>query len=274
MQVIAETDPDDAGKVRLRINPQNAGPAPRIHYAEDSPVSVASPQLKENPYTTAALRVNFLVHDVSGQYETGDPLTWSNRLVLRNRLVEKDGKREVELVVAPRGSIRYTLDGSEPREGIAYDGPIAIGDGDIVLRGFASVDGLETKEDFRFPARGKKGVQIDDLKEARLVSRSGRKLDSRSKTFEGLDQASKRSGTFEGIYLTVGQGSQVIAITVGEILVEASFIQSLLTKVLEKFAPDTPITMTFRKAHFASGHDLKEFAEKLGIDLQAGDVEQ
>jgi len=274
VQVIAETDPDDAGRVRLRINAQNAGPAPRIHYAEDSPVSVSSPQLKENPYTTAALRVNFLVHDVSGQYETGDPVTWSNRLVLRNRLVEKDGKREVELVVAPRGAIRYTLDGSEPREGIAYGGPIAIGDGDIVLRGFASVDGLETKEDFRFPAKGKKGVQIDDLKQARLVSRSGRKLDSRSKTFEGLDQAAKRSVTFEGIYLTVGQGSQVIAITVGEILVEANFVQSLLAKVLEKFAPDTLITMTFRKAHFASGHDLKEFAEKLGIDLQAGDVEQ
>ena len=28
--------------------------------------------------------------------------------------------------------------------------------------------------------------------------------------------------------------------------------------------------MTFRKAHFQSGHDLKEFAGKLGIELQAG----
>ena len=27
--------------------------------------------------------------------------------------------------------------------------------------------------------------------------------------------------------------------------------------------------MTFRKAHFASGHDLKDFADKLGIELQA-----
>jgi hypothetical protein len=44
--------------------------------------------------------------------------------------------------------------------------------------------------------------------------------------------------------------------------------------VLEKFSADTPVTMTFRKAHFASGHDLKDFAGKLGIDLQPGDVEQ
>jgi hypothetical protein len=43
---------------------------------------------------------------------------------------------------------------------------------------------------------------------------------------------------------------------------------------LEKFVPDTPITMTFRKAHFASGHDLKDFASKLGMELQTEDVEQ
>ena len=47
VQVIAESEPDDEGKVRLRVNPQNAGPAPRIHYAEDAPVSEASPQLKD-----------------------------------------------------------------------------------------------------------------------------------------------------------------------------------------------------------------------------------
>ena len=127
---------------------------------------------------------------------------------------------------------------------------------------------LETKAEFRFPAKGKKGVQIDDVKPGRLVSRSGRKLDSRGKTFEGLKQAAEKSATFEGIVLTVGQGNQVIAVHVGEIAVDAAFIEALLTKVLEKFTPDTPVTMTFRKAHFASGHDLKDFAAKLGIELQ------
>ena len=56
---------------------------------------------------------------------------------------------------------------------------------------------------------------------------------------------------------------------------DAAFIEGLLIRVLEKF-PDTatPVTMTFRKAHFASGHDLKDFAEKLGIELRPGDVQQ
>lgn len=273
-QIVPESQPDDNGKVRLRINPQNAGPAPRIHYAEDAPVSESSAQLKDQTYTTSALRLNILVRDPSGQYETGDPISWSNKLVLRNKLCEKSSKRSVELFVAPKGSIRYTLDGSEPREGTHYTGPIDIGDGDVLLSAFAGADGLETKAAFRFPAKGKKGIQIDEVKSCRLVSRTGRKLDSRTKTFEALTQAAQKSVKFEGIVLTVGQGNQMICITVGEIAVESTFIETLLRKVLEEFKPDSPVTMMFRKAHFPSGHDLKDFAEKLGFELQMGDVEQ
>ena len=112
------------------------------------------------------------------------------------------------------------------------------------------------------------------MKPGRLVSRTGRKLDSRSKTFEGLKQATEKSVRFEGIVLTVGQGNRMIAVNVGEIQVDAAFIEALLSKVLEKFTPDTPVTMTFRKAHFTSGHDLKDFAGKLGMELRAEDIEQ
>ena len=273
-QVVAEPELGDEGRVRLRVNPVNAGPAPRIHYAEDSSVSESSPVLKDNPYSTTALRVAFLVRDPSEQYGAGDPVVWTNRLVLRNRLREEAGKRQVELFVAPRGEIRYSLDGSEPRDGKPYDVPIAIGDNEVLLRAFATSDGLEAKEEFRFPARGKKGVHIDETQPARMVSRSGHKLDSRPSTFEGLKQAGDKAVGFENVVLTVGQGAQVASITIGEVQVDAAFLTRLLENVLEKFPPDTPVTMAFRKAHFASGHDLKHFCETLGLDIAQGSVEQ
>ena len=273
-QVVAEPELGDEGRVRLRVNPVNAGPAPRIHYAEDSSVSESSPVLKENPYSTTALRVAFLVRDPSEQYEAGDPVVWTNRLVLRNRLREEGDKRQVELFVAPRGEIRYSLDGSEPRDGKPYDVPIAIGDNEVLLRAFATSDGLEAKEEFRFPARGKKGVHIDETRPARMVSRSGHKLDSRTSTFEGLRQAGDKTVGFENVVLTVGQGAQVASVTIGEVQVDAAFLTRLLENVLDKFPPDTPVTMAFRKAHFASGHDLRQFCEALGLDIAQGSVEQ
>ena len=273
-QVVAEPELGDEGRVRLRVNPVNAGPAPRIHYAEDSSVSESSPVLKENPWSTTALRVAFLVRDPSERYEAGDPVVWTNRLVLRNRLREEGGERQVELFVAPRGEIRYSLDGSEPRDGKSCDGPIAIGDDEVLLRAFATSEGLEAKEEFRFPARGRKGVHIDETRPARLVSRSGYKLDSRTSTFEGLRQAGDKAVGFENVVLTVGQGARVAAITIGEVRVDAAFLTRLLENVLEKFPPDTPVTMAFRKAHFASGHDLEHFCETLGLDIAQGSVEQ
>ena len=273
-QVTVESGPDDEGRVRLRVEPQNAGPAPRVHFSEDSPVTDSSPALQDQALSTTALRVSFKVADPSGQYEIGDPVTWTNKLVLRNRLTDDGEQRSVELFVAPRGSIRYTLDGREPRDGTEYQEPIPLGGDETLVRAFAEADGIEAKAEFRFTAVGEKDIHIDPVKPGHIVSRTGRKLDSRAKTFEGLKQAAERSVTFEGISLTVGQGSQMIAVSVGEVPVEGPFIEALLTKVLEKFTPDTPVTMTFRKAHFLSGHDLKDFAARLGIELKAGDLEQ
>ena len=274
VQIVTEPELGDEGRVRLRVNPMNAGPAPQIHFAEDSSVSESSPVLKANPYSTTALRVAFLVRDPSGQYETGDPEVWTNKLVLRNRLSEEGGKRQVEIFVAPRGEIRYTLDGSEPRDGERYDKPISIGDSEVLLRAFATADDLEAKEDFKFPAKGKMGVQIDETQPARLISRSGHKLDSRTSAFEGLKQAGNKTVDFENVTLTVGQGAQIASVVIGEVKVDATFLTQLLENVLDKFPPDTPVTMAFRKAHFESGHDLKQFCEALGLEIAHGNVEQ
>ena len=273
-QVVTEPESGDEGRVRLQINPMDAGPAPQIRYAEDSSVSESSPVLKENPLSTTALRVSFLVRDPSGQYETGEPTVWSNQLVLRNRLSENGGKRQVELFVAPRGEIRYTLDGSEPRDGQRYNTPILIEDGKVLVRVFATAAGLEARDDFRFSARGDSGVHIDETQPARFISRSGHKFDSRASTFEGLKQAGDKDVCFENVTLTVGQGPHIASVGIGEVKVDSVFLTQLLEKLLQKFSPDTPVTMVFRKAHFALGYDLKHFCEKLGLGIVQGSVEQ
>ena len=161
--------------------------------------------------------MNFLVMDPSGQYETGDVVTWSNKLVLRNRLTEEGGRAHSSSCWSlpwATSAIRSTA--ANRVKGTLYDRPVDIGDGEVLLRAFAAASGLEAKVEFRFPP-GQEGVQIDDVKPGRLVSRTGRRLDSRAKTFEGLKQAGERSVSFENVTLTVGQGAQAVQVMIGEI---------------------------------------------------------
>ena len=194
--------------------------------------------------------------------------------MLRSNLTEDAGKRRVELFLAPRGEILYTLDGSEPRDGAPYTGPITIGDDEVLLRAFATADDLEAKRDFRFQPAGKKGVHLDPAKPARLVSRSVHKLDSRDATFEGLKQAQDKTVHFENVTLTVGQGARFVTVMIGEVRVEAAFLTQLLKNACDKFPPDAPITMAFQKAHFASGHDLEQFCHEVGLKITQGSVDQ
>lgn len=275
VQIVVENEPDDEGFVRLRVNPQNAGPAPKIYYAEDKTVTEQSELLGEQILRTKALRVQFLVRDPSGQYETGDRVPWANKLVIRNHLLEEDGQRRLKLLVAPCGTLYYTLDGSDPRAGIPYTGPFAIVDGDVLVRAFAEADGLESKVEFHFSARGQQGVQINDLKPAQLVNHgSGKKLDSRAKTFTALQAAKEKGVAFEKVILTIGNGAQGAQIMVGEIKIPGEYIEAILTTVLTQFETTAPVTMVFRAAHFVSGYDLKHFVQSLDIPLQQGEVTQ
>lgn len=273
VQVVSLSDPSDDGSVRIKVEPQDAGPQPRIHYAEDGQVSESSPKLEDRELTTKALRVRFLVVDPSGQHESAEPYVWSNSLVLRNKL--NDGpKRTVQLLVAPQGTIRYTLDGSEPRNGTDYTSPIEIGDGDARIWVFAEAGGIEARQQFTFSAKGKKGLLIDPVKPAKVVAKRPLALDSRAKAYEGLAAAKERSITFEKVTISVGNGAQCVTVSIGEIPVDAAFIETLLSAVVAKVGPDAPITLRFGKANMKSGHDLQEFAAKLGIELQPNDVEQ
>lgn len=275
VQVIQENAPDDHGEVRLKIEPQNAGPAPRIHFAEDGPVSKSSPILNNRELTTRALRVHLLVVDPSGQYETGDVVTWSNKLTIRTELVEEKGTRKVRLLVAPRGTLRYSTNGVEARDGHDYAEPVPIPDEETLVRAFAEADGLEAKNEFRFPAKGKKGVHIDAAKPARYVNPRGKwSLDSRAKTFTALAQAKEKSVSFDNVTLTVGQGTRAVNILLGEIKADAMYVETVLNAVMGKFDPNAPITMKFGGAHFSCGHDLRHYAEALGYELQPGEVQQ
>jgi hypothetical protein len=187
VQVTLEGEPSEDGTIRLRLNPLNAGPRPIIYFQENGIVSTSSTKLNELSVKTKAVKVQFLVVDPTEQFETGDPVDYRNSLRLRTNLSVKDGKRFVELFVSPEGEIRYSVDGTEARNGAKYSGPFEIGDNAITVYAFAESHGVETKQTFPFQAKGKSGVVIVDAKPAILSAKQGPKtLDDTAKTFSAF----------------------------------------------------------------------------------------
>ena len=270
---IEEGSPDDTGSVRLKVEAINAGDNPKIYYEEDGPVTLNSQILQDGVLQTNAIRVQFLAVDSTGKNEIGNPCEWKNSLVLRNRLNEVN--RTVELFVAPRGVIKYTLDGSTPRNGITYSRPIPIGKGKVTIYVFAECDGLETERTFQFAESGNDEVVIIREKPAQLYSASSpKRLDSTSKTFEGLKIAKDSHLMFEMVTLTIGSAPKVVHISMGEIKIEAEFIEKTILHLQILFSPEVSVIMQFKKVFADTGHDLEQFAKKLGIEIKQGEINQ
>jgi hypothetical protein len=270
--VFSDSTPDDSGKVRLKIDVVNAGNSPKIHFQEDGEVSVNSPVLTENALMTNALRVQFLAVDPTGKNQTGNPTTWINKLTIRNRFDEV--ARTVELFVAPRGVIRYTLDGSEARSGIDYTGIIKLGDEATTVYVFAECDGIEEKRNFTFAESGSKELFIVREKPAQLYSPSPKRLDNSAKTYEGLKIAKEKNITFEQVTLMIGSSPRVIHLSLGEMKIDAEFIEKELSHLQTLLSLEAPVVMHFKKAYTETGYDLEQFAKTLGIEIGIGEVIQ
>jgi len=270
--IIVDTSPDDQGQVCLKVDTVNAGNFPKIHYQEDGAVTTHSTVLTDNVLVTKALRVQFLAVDPTGKNQTGHPATWTNKLTIRNKFDE--ATRSVALFVTPKGSIRYTLDGSEARNGTPYTAPIPVGEKAVSIYVFAECEGLEEKRTFTFAEAGSKEVLIVKEDPAKLYSPVPKRLDNTAKTYEGLKLAKDKNITFEQVILTMGSSPKVIHLSLGEMQIDADFMEKTLAHLQTLLSPEAPVVMQFKKVCADTGYDLEQFAKTLGIEIEQGEVIQ
>jgi hypothetical protein len=278
VQVVADTSPDDDGEVVLRVNALNAGPSARIHYAEDGAASTASPVLKDETLKSKAYRVQFLAVDPNGQFETGEAKTWTNRLSIRANF--NAATRQVELLVAPTASMKFTLDGSEPRNGGDYTGPIQLdGNGAKVLV-FAEGGGLEAKEKFEYPAvgasrgtgGGKAPMVIDRSKPARLNRTIN--LGSRQDAYQVIALLKERQASVEKVSATVGNSPAVVQFFLGDTPADGAYLENVLNQISACLPADSSINLKIHRFQFQTGQDLLDLAEKVGFEPQDNEFSQ
>ncbi len=277
INVVEQATDEKTEEIILSLNPKNAGPAPKVHFSATPNVSETDAVAEDlEAFRTKYPTLYFLTVDTTGEHETGEPTRWVARIKIRHQVHDCVDHRKVELQATPPAEIRYTTDGTNPREGRICDGPVTVGDEKILLQVYAKAGEATGQSSFTIPEKGQKRAQIDDTKPARLVNQKVR-LDTTDKVFGLITTLKGRNGVFfQGVTLNVGEGEQAVSVRFNDRLVTPDVIARLVDALRENIGePDALVQVIIRNgANFGTGYDLKSFAELAGIELTPNKVEQ
>jgi hypothetical protein len=287
VSVTADYRDSDTGEVTISVQALDAGPSPRIHFAEGTAVTVDSPELTEMRFKTIALRMAFLAVDTSGAHPTGVECIWRNKITIQHRLIPSAQGKLVELVARPSAAnIRYTLGALSPREsGTVYSGPFPLAGigGEIIVRVLA-VDGeIEGEETFSIRLGG---ISIDppddeppddepptvadwvDPVRAALLNMVLRRT-STVDVFTLADAMNAAAATAQISLMSVGEGQTAVMLRLGS---DTRLSGDAIAKVVDVVrtavgTPDAPVTAEARSISFPTGRDLICFVDELQIDI-------
>lgn len=272
---VNSTQPE-TGKIQLNITPKFAGESPKVLYgtlAND----LSKMRVVENleNFETKEASLYFVAVDPTGKFETGEPFKWVADIKIRH-LVEPAGEtRLVTLASTPKAVLRYTLDGTNPKDGAIYDGPFEIGAQEALLLVHAKAGEAEGDANFRIPATGDNRVQIDGDKPA--VFRKKTMLDSIERIYEVVNRFRNQPGTlFKGLKIEMGEAEKTVTLNFGAREVTAETIDRAISGLRALLNDDQAPVAVFVQDHirFDPGHGVREYAKIAGIELKAGDVSQ
>lgn len=89
--------------------------------------SVANAPGGYKAFKTKDLCLRFICFDTEEKNEQGASILWHNKIVLKHRVYQESDEWKVEFKAIPKGEIRYTTDGSDPKSyGGIYESPVTI----------------------------------------------------------------------------------------------------------------------------------------------------
>jgi Protein of unknown function (DUF499) len=267
---------EDTGASTLEISARDSGPHGRVHYANHSHVTAASPCVPDSVFETDETALWFLAVDPDGEHESGEATPWTNKLTLTHHVTVVGGKRRVELTVKPRGTIRWNTTGANPKEGAVYTDPVNLADdAETTVYAYAEDQGVGAPRNFTIPRVDHAGPSIVKTKPARLR----KKLEFKGSTeafgaLVNLEQLqAKLAG---GVALTIGEGTQAVITRFGsDTVIDGLTVRAFIDAARNALQNETAdVVLRLEDLRFLSGHDLETFAERQRIDVGTGDVEQ
>lgn len=266
------------GKATIEVTAIDAGAQAKIFFSTSAGVDDSSEAVPDSVFETDATTLWFVAIDPTGKHEKGEAVPWKNRLTLTHEPKEVMGKRTVALTVKPNGEIRWNLDGTTPREGQIYTGPITIpGTAEAKVYAYAEHDGVSETKTFTIAAVGET-KKVDPAKPAKVKLLQKQKLATTLSVFTALKAAKQFSGKIGGsLMISVGKGENnaITKFGIGSSLTAAT-IESVIATSRAAIGDETAdVELTYQEFDFGSGKDLEDFLAEAGdVAIDISEVEQ
>jgi|CZCB01.1.fsa_nt_gi hypothetical protein len=266
--LLQEVRRDDlTGEVTLKIIPQYGD---KVYYEIGSPATTASNQVKNlNEFKTKELKLSFLCVDSTGEHETGDPVEWQNEITLKYRVFDRGDDKVVELLSAPAATIKYTTDGSNPKEyGGIYDGEIVVPKDSTFVLAVGEAQGIYSETlQIKIDWEKESGIVIDKEKPLKLYKRC--KTSDTAETYQELGLLKKHGVELSDVIVTlykVDEGGRDekgwVDLTVDSSLkVEIERLENSIDVVKNNLMTEgkVNISLDYGIAHFAIGQNFLDW---------------
>jgi len=267
---------DDTGEVKLRLTPINGD---RIHYEVGADATEASARLQGRDLPTTEMRVSFIAVDAKGEHETGDPVTWCNRVTLKSRVFTDGAERKVELRAAPPSAdIRYTTDGSDPKTaGGSYQAPFAVNKQVSLVLAVAEKSGIASAQHQLTINWGQdpveKPIELDKPAIWRPTSHPEGifRFDTTQSAYGFINRLKKHGGKAIAQQVAVLDGKWVdlrmldLPLDSEQLLGTVEHLRSLLA--------EGEVNIEAAALWFPTGQQLLDYVREIGVDLQRDEVE-
>lgn len=267
-------DPE-TGEVSLRVTPVHGD---TVYYETgDSEPTTASGRIDSlNNFKTRELQLTFLCIDSTGEHGTGEADRWKNTINLKHRVYQQGADWMVELEAYPKGSIKYTTDGSDPKGfGAPYDGPFPITEDCPFVLAIAQQNGVTSaQEKINVKQYITKEVKVDPALPVTWQHRHSN-LTTRS-AFDFMKRLSKFQGTAYGVTIDVqaNDDTQEINYASAESFGLQGEAFEKLVKQLQSTMKGSQVFLTIERLQFDKGQQLLDWITDAKSTLQPGEVDQ
>ena len=256
------------GTVTLKLTPSNGDV---VRWEIGQPATVASAQVKDvGAFQTDEMVLYFVCEDTTGKHETGDCTKWTNKVNVQYNFYDADGLKYCELRADnPKVKIKYTTDGSNPKEGGIYLEPFAISKDAVLLQAVAYYEPIDLYGEVlsaAIPALGKEPEKeekkIDNDKP--LILQQRKSYGNNKAVYDLLTSMKKFGITLEVESLTisdVNDPSRYIEIASGG----NTWTDSILEKTLENVRNvilngiESDTVMQVEQLYFTTGEKFKDW---------------